>query len=146
LIAIRTKPGAAGEDRLVARGPWTQRVDLAAGPQRHVASGGQRRADRVRRGGQHAHPAKERADAGRRHQRVVGGAVERSVGPEAAPPLDADGPRVPHERRPGMDADEQRRRLWEPVPAVDLHPKPEVDQGIEDVLRAIDQGVIARVE
>ncbi len=133
---------APGEHGLVAVGPRPQRVDLAARPQRDVVARLERRGDRVRRRRQHAHLAEVGADQRRRHQRVVRGAVQRAVGAEAPPPLDADRPRVPHERRAGVDADQQHRRLGQVLPALDLHPEPVVHQRVPEVLLAVHEGVV----
>src|SRR4051795_3204034 len=102
---------APGEGRLVAVLPRAERVDLAPRPEDHVALLGERGGDRVRRRGQDAHGAEEAPDERRAHEGVVGGAVDRAVAAEAAPPLEADGPGVPNEGGTGVDPDQQDGRL-----------------------------------
>src|SRR5207302_3656742 len=81
-----------------------------------------------------------------RHQGVVGGAVDWALGPEAAPPLQSDGPRVPDERRARVDADQQRWRLGQVFPARNLHPEPVVDQRVPQIFLALHERVVGTVE
>ena len=94
---------------------------------------GERGRDAVRRRRQDAHLAEVGADPGQRHQRVMRGPVQRAAAAEVAHPLRSDGPGIPHERGAGVDADQQGRGIGQLLPALDLHPEPEVhQQNLED--------------
>src|SRR5205085_11307882 len=81
-----------------------------------------------------------------RHQRVVGGAVDRPLGAEMPPPLDADGPRVPGKGSSGVDSHDEDRRLRDSLPARDLHPKPVVEERVPEVLLPLDEAPVRTVE
>src|SRR5207248_5690697 len=65
---------------------------------------------------------------------------------EAPPPLDAHAPRVPHERRAGMDPHQEHRGLGNALPALDLHAEPVVHERIPQVLLPVHELVVRPVE
>ena len=107
-IAIRTKPLRPASTALSRS---VQGRSESTSPPGHTAtSRPAASAVEIESGARAARPS---CGTGRRprrgHQRVVRGAVQHAVLAEVAPPLKADGPGVPHERRAGVDADQQRR-------------------------------------
>jgi hypothetical protein len=72
--------------------------------------------------------------------------VQLALVAEVAPPLEADRPRVPHERGAGVDADQERRRLGEILPALHLHPEPVVDERVPDELLTLDEVQVLGLE
>ena len=138
---------APGEHRLVALGPRPQRVALAAGPQRHVVTGGQRGGDAVRGGRQDAHPPEVAPDTGQRHQRVVRGAVQRARSSpkrrhHCTPIVQASHTNGAPEWMPISSAG----RLGDLLPALDLHPEPVVHQRVPQVLLALHELPVGTVE
>ena len=65
---------------------------------------------------------------------------------EAAPPLQAYRPGVPHERGTRVDADQQCRGLPDVLPAVDLHPEPVIHQQIPEKLLALQRRLVGTAE
>src|SRR5206468_3979087 len=51
-----------------------------------------------------------------------------------------------HERGAGMDPDQQRGGLREPLPALDLHPEPVVHERVPEVLLALDEIPVGTVQ
>src|SRR3984885_11276447 len=76
----------------------------------------------------------------------MGRAVQWTLLAEPSPPLQTDSPGIPDKRGPGVDADQQGRRISNVFPAVDLHSKPIVHQQVPEELLTLQGGLIEAAE
>jgi len=142
------EPGAVVEDGLIALGPRSQCVDVAAGPQDDVVACVEGVGDGGPGRGHGADLAQKHAPPGQGHQHVVGGAVQRAPVAEVAEPLKARQVRLNGEQSAGVHADQQRGGLGKSLPTLDLHPEVVVQHGLgrphQQLLKAL-AGVVERV-
>src|SRR6188472_4801263 len=137
---------APAEDSLIAPAPVAHRVDLASRPDDHVAPGGQRCADALAGGRDHATVAEVVAEAGRGHQDIVSGRMKHALCAESPPPVEDERPGVHRQRPSGMISDQKRVLLRETLPTGSLKPEVVIAEGIPDVLLSAQQFLVGTVE